>query len=130
MASRLDRIRDWSALAKKAEYDPKNLAKFCSVSLRQLERFAKETFGLTPQAWLKSLRLAEAQNLLRGGLSAKSTAFTLGYKQLSHFSREFKKHAGVPPTAFAAEEFFRTKLVLTIGPTPIVSSSDKSVAVR
>ena len=130
MASRLDRIQDWSALAKEAEYDPKKLAKICSVSLRQLERFAKETFRLTPQVWLKSLRLVEAENLLRGGFSAKSTAITLGYKQLSHFSREFKKHTGVPPTAFVAEVFFGTKLELTIEPNQIVSPTDKSVAVR
>ena len=108
MASRLDRIKDWSDLARKAEYDPGQLAAICSVSLRQLQRFTKENFQLTPQTWLNTLRLSEAKRLLRDGMSAKSTAITLGYKQLSHFSREFKRHAGLPPTAFAMEEIIQS----------------------
>ena len=53
---------------------------------------------MTVSQWLKDLRLNQAyQNLLKGK-SVKEVAFDHGYKQMSHFSREFKSHFGISPS--------------------------------
>lgn len=111
MRSRLNRIQDWVVLVKRAEYEPRRLAQLCEISLRQLERFTRDRFGQTLKHWVRSLRLTEAEVLLRNGTSAKSTAIELGYKQLSHFSRDFKKHAGLAPAAFATEAFLGSRAI-------------------
>ena len=97
MGSRLDRVTDWTGLATRARYNAKDLAAQCKVSLRQLERYCKVAFKRAPEAWLNEMRLREAENLLRRGLSIKEISFLLGFKQVSHFCREFKRHKGRRP---------------------------------
>jgi AraC-like DNA-binding protein len=47
------------------------------------------------------VRLNEAAHRVRAGHSVKNVAFDLGYKQLSHFSRDFKRAYGAPPSRVA-----------------------------
>ena len=54
--------------------------------------------------WLTSVRLREAGDRIRAGGRVKEVALDLGYKQLSHFSREFKRAYGLPPSSMAAEQ--------------------------
>jgi AraC-like DNA-binding protein len=42
--------------------------------------------------------MAEAYRQLSAGDTVKSAAYELGFKQASHFSREFKAFHGVPPS--------------------------------
>jgi len=98
MASRLTRVSNWEELAEEAGYNPKNLADRCGVSLRQLERFIPQATGKTPQRWLNDLRQQKACELIASGQSVKEVSIRLGYKQSSHFSREFKRFHGVPPS--------------------------------
>jgi len=100
MSSRLARISDWGGLAKRAQYNAKELAALCHVSLRQLERYYKQSFDQSPQTWLNETRLKAAQEFLLQGLTVKETAYSLGFKQPSHFCREFKRHAGTTPNTF------------------------------
>jgi AraC family transcriptional regulator len=100
VGSRLARISDWSLLAKKAQYNARELAALCHVSLRQLERYYKQSFDQSPQTWLNAARLKEAQEFLLQGLTVKETAYSVGFKQPSHFCREFKRHAGTTPNGF------------------------------
>ena len=102
MGSRLDRVADWETLAKKANYSPKALAVLSAVSLRQLERYTKEVFRQGPHEWLRRLRLRQARRLLRQGWTVKATAYALGFKQPSHFSREFKRQTGIAPVLFSS----------------------------
>jgi transcriptional regulator GlxA family with amidase domain len=101
MSSRLDRITDWSALGKKADYDARILAPLCGVSARHLQRYFKEKFQESPQEWLDKLRLKEAEGLLKSGISIKETAFLLRFKQVPHFSRQFKMFHGRTPGSVA-----------------------------
>src|SRR3954452_3502631 len=108
MHSRLDRIMDWSALGKEADYEARLLARVCGVSPRQLQRYFKNRFQKSPQAWLDEKRLGEADGYLKSGLSIKETAFLLHFKCVPHFSRQFKIHHGRTPgsvaRSIAAEE--------------------------
>lgn len=96
--SRIHSIQDWPVFAREAGYRATRLAKDCGVSLRQLERFFQKKTGQTPQNWLNSLRQREAIVLVIQGKSIKEVAYDLGYKQVSHFSREFKRAHGIAPS--------------------------------
>ena len=69
-----------------------------SISLRTLSRLFAET-GETPRNWLQSQRLSCAYDALANKRVTNITeaAFTFGYKDLSHFSRTFKKQFGYSP---------------------------------
>src|SRR5437867_8926625 len=90
-SSRLDRITDWDIRARRATYQVKALAHQCEVSLRQLERYFVNRFRSRPHAWLNRLRMREACKLLLKGYLIKQIALELGFKQVTHFSRVFKR---------------------------------------
>jgi AraC-like DNA-binding protein len=87
----------WENLAEQAHYRPHDLARASGVSLRTLQRHFRAHFNCTVTDWLRNLRLERARNELRTGESVKQVAFDLGYKQPSHFTRDFKDRFGVPP---------------------------------
>lgn len=58
--------------------------------------FSRET-GLAPHAWRNQLRLVRALPALRAGASATEVAVDLGFNDLSHFTRFFRKTFGVSP---------------------------------
>jgi AraC-like DNA-binding protein len=98
MSSRLEYIQQWESLAEKAGYRPSELAGLCQISLRTLERHFQKNYGVTVSQWLRELRLGKAYQNLLLGKAVKEVAFDQGYKQVSHFSREFKNHFGVNPS--------------------------------
>lgn len=100
MQSYLDRINDWVFLAKKARYRAKDLAQLNQVSLRQLERYFGDYFGRPPQDWLDELRLVKAALLLSEGSRVKEVSAQLGFHDVAHFSRSFKRYHGCNPTRF------------------------------
>lgn len=104
MARVLVTRRNWDELAKAAHYNARELAKLCRLSKRQLERTFQRIFQKTPQRWLDEQRLTVAQDLLRMGQPIKSVAYELGYKQSSHFCRQFKTHNHVTPSEFIQAE--------------------------
>ena len=98
MRSQLDGIRDWEKWAEVTYYSPGKLAKACGVTLRQLERYFSNTAGKPPRLWLNDLRLQKALELIRSGHSVKEVAVALGYKERTHFSRQFWRVHGVAPS--------------------------------
>jgi len=100
MSSRLDCVQDWEELAAEAKYEASKLAQRCQISDRQLRRFFLEKFGVTAQDWISQLRLRKAPLFISTGHSIKVTAFELGFKQPSHFCREFKRVYGLSPRTY------------------------------
>ena len=94
---RVDSGLSWEQLAKNAQFRPHALAEVCGVSMRTLQRYFRAQYNQTVSDWLRELRLNEALNFLKACDSVKEVAFELGYKQPSHFTRDFKKRFGVPP---------------------------------
>ena len=60
--------------------------------------------GLAPATYLQRLRLRRARLLVeRTFLSIKEVMVLVGYNDPSHFSRDFRRQHGSPPTAFRGE---------------------------
>jgi AraC-like DNA-binding protein len=59
----------------------------------------KEKYGITPFAYLLSVRLENAKNLLlTSSQSAESVAFDSGFSDYSHFYKAFKKATALSPS--------------------------------
>jgi AraC-like DNA-binding protein len=93
----------WEQLAAAANYDARELAKLRRLSIRQLQRDFRQNFGRTPQDWLNEQRIKAAQRLLLSGQPVKVVALELGFKQLSHFCRQFKIQQNLTPSQFASQ---------------------------
>ncbi|MFZ0616345.1 MAG: helix-turn-helix domain-containing protein [Chthoniobacterales bacterium] len=96
---RLQRITDWETIAVHSCYSSSALAQVCGVSLRHLQRHIRSAHGQNLGQWLNGLRLEHARRKLTSGCTVKETAYSLGFKQVSHFSRLFKKRYGITPSS-------------------------------
>jgi AraC-like DNA-binding protein len=94
----LNLIKNWPQLAEAAHYRVNDLARLCGVSIRTLQRFCLWKTSSSPQRCLNDLRQKLALPLMEAGQSVKEVANQLGYKQASHFSREYKHFHGMPPS--------------------------------
>ena len=103
MNCRLERITDWAQRAEQANWCVQTLAEQCRVSVSTLERFFRRKFGVCVHDWMTRMRMEHFANKLLEGFTVKETAFEAGYKNQQHFSREFKKYFGHPPSQHAAQ---------------------------
>ncbi len=74
------------------------LARELGMSVSGLHHHFKAVTALSPLQYQKRLRLLEARRLLLGeDLDAATAAYRVGYRDASHFNREYKSLFGVPP---------------------------------
>ncbi|MCA9727543.1 MAG: AraC family transcriptional regulator [Candidatus Eisenbacteria bacterium] len=77
------------------------LAKIAGMSSSSLHEAFKAMTTLTPIQYIKQLRLNQArQVMLEEGASAAEAAFKVGYESPSQFSRDFRRHFGLPPRQY------------------------------
>ena len=78
------------------------LVKFSALTGRSLTTFKRDfekAFHLTPQRWLTQKRLELAHYYIaENHLKPINVYYEVGFENLSHFSRAFKKHFGYAPT--------------------------------
>jgi transcriptional regulator GlxA family with amidase domain len=104
MHSRLDYVQDWERRARVSRYSATKMARGLGVTLRFLETFFRERFGVTPHQWMVRVRMRRAEGLLAKGTAIRIVSVKAGYKQVSHFSREFKRYFGMPPRQYIREK--------------------------
>jgi AraC-like DNA-binding protein len=73
------------------------LGALTSRSSFHLARAFSKTVGLPPHAYLESIRVQRARELLRSGTSVVDTALSVGYKDQAHFTHRFRRHTGITP---------------------------------
>lgn len=74
-----------------------------NMSRTSLHRKIKAITGFPPSELIRSIRLRKAARLIAGRAdSAAQIALAVGFEDYSHFSKAFKKHFGVSPSAFSA----------------------------
>lgn len=77
------------------------VAKSCGLSAFQLSRLFSKLTGSTFQDYLLRRRITEAQRLLANPrVSVTDVCFSVGFRDLSYFTRTFQKHVGHTPTAY------------------------------
>jgi AraC-like DNA-binding protein len=76
-----------------------DMAHYTGRSLSAFKRDFKKVSDKTPERWLIDKRLSEAHRLIENGSGGVSdVAYSVGFKNSSHFSTAFKKRYGVSPS--------------------------------
>jgi AraC-like DNA-binding protein len=74
------------------------LAILSGQSLSSFKREFQKLYNATPASYIRTKRLQEAQRLLQiSTLSISEIGYQVGYNDISHFSKVFKKHIGISP---------------------------------
>jgi AraC-like DNA-binding protein len=74
------------------------LARELGMSASGFHHHFKEVTAMSPLEFQKQLRLQEARRLMLGeGFDASSAGYRVGYNDVSHFTREYKRLFGEPP---------------------------------
>lgn len=75
-----------------------DMARAAGMSTSSFSSGFKKTFGLSPKAYLLQHRMRHAAHLLANrNLTVSEIAAQVGYDDLFHFSKTFKRHFGVSP---------------------------------
>lgn len=70
-------------------------------SASSCSRMFRSVYGMSPRQYLSSLKLKKAKLLLmEPELSVEAVSMRLGYKDIAHFSRQFKRWTGESPGKF------------------------------
>ncbi|MCI3278044.1 AraC family transcriptional regulator [Streptomyces cylindrosporus] len=87
-------IRDHYAQALRVE----DLARMSGMSLSPFHRHFRALTTMTPIQYQKQIRLQEARLLLMSSTEdVSAVGFAVGYDSASQFSREYRRHFGLPP---------------------------------
>lgn len=73
-------------------------AQYTGRSLATFKRDFNELFSMPPQKWLIEKRLERSLELLKSGLSVNDTYKTVGFRNRSHFVKQFSAKYGTPPS--------------------------------
>lgn len=74
------------------------IAKEIGMSKFHFARIYKDVFGTSPYQFLISLKMQNALNLLKKEKSVQEVADSIGYPDVSSFSKAFSKFYGLPPS--------------------------------
>lgn len=85
----------------KSDMTVEDMAKASGYNTEYFSRIFKRLSGISPSAYLTSVKIAAAAELLRdSSLSISKIAELQGYNDVNYFSRIFKKETGKTPTEF------------------------------
>lgn len=74
------------------------IAQEAGMSVSGFHQHFRALTAMSPLQFQKRLRLQEARRLMLGkGLDATSAGYRVGYADVSHFTREYKRLFGAPP---------------------------------
>lgn len=83
--------------------EPITLAQLCAYShlskSTMLRAFTKYK-GITPYRYLQTIRISQAEKLLKQGYSPLEVSFKTGFSDQSHFSNAFNMFTGLSPAAY------------------------------
>jgi len=90
---------------QKGQFRISELADYCNLSERQLQRVFRDSMGVSPKVLARTIRFEEIRRRLMFEPEANLTdlAYEFGYTDQAHFIRDFKEFAGRTPGQFAAE---------------------------
>lgn len=75
------------------------LAYLSGRSLSSFKRDFQKIYNISPALWIRIRRLEKASEMLQATqMTVSDICFSIGFENVSHFSRVFKEHYGYPPT--------------------------------
>lgn len=89
--------------AQKTGVDLDTLAAQCYLSSKQFERRFKEWSGFMPKLYARIIRFETAMGSYNGLRPLTGIAHECGYYDQSHFIRDFREFAGLPPARYFSE---------------------------
>jgi AraC-like DNA-binding protein len=89
----------------KGQFRVSELADYCNLSVRQLQRQFDDATGVSPKTLARSLRFEAIRNRLMFEPDANLTdlAYEFGYTDQAHFIHDFKAFTNKTPSEYAAE---------------------------
>lgn len=82
-----------------------NLASLLGLSTSQTLRKVKATTGKSVNQYIREIKLTEAAKLIRETeLTSAEIAYKVGFSSPSYFNKTFRKHFGITPGAYKAQE--------------------------
>lgn len=94
------------SLAYSAEHNTtvEQMAKISGYSVDHFSKLFKKYTGVSPLAYITTMKIAKAANLLlQQDVSISHAAEVSGFEDVNYFSRLFKKETGVTPSEFRAK---------------------------
>ena len=83
----------------------KNVYKDANVSSSYGLEVFKKIYTISPKEYLDKLKFKEAKRLLKNpDISIESISERIGYTNITHFSRQFKRWSGISPRAYRNNE--------------------------
>ncbi|MBQ8321984.1 MAG: helix-turn-helix transcriptional regulator [Clostridia bacterium] len=77
------------------------LSAMCDITPEYFRKIFREHFGNSPIAYINKMKISRAKDLILSGMYSLGEVCELsGYSDFSHFSREFKKATGYPPSEY------------------------------
>jgi AraC-like DNA-binding protein/mannose-6-phosphate isomerase-like protein (cupin superfamily) len=94
--------RLWQRVQENLQYPWKleDLAKIAGLHSEQLRRVCNLESGLSPMQQVTRLRMQHALSLIQAGYKIEYVAERVGYDNPFAFSTAFRRHCGMPPSAF------------------------------
>lgn len=100
-SARIEKAIDMIRESLDADLSLKELARRAFMSESSFSHVFKDLTGIPPRRYAIQTRIARAKEMLETtDLSVKEIAAELGYEDPHYFSRQFRKLAGRPPSAF------------------------------
>ena len=100
---RVQTIQQWLESNFSTEINLDELARQYGMSPRNFKRRFTDASGETPLNYLQKLRVEAAKQLLeQSSVQIEQVAEQVGYRDVNHFRRLFKRHAGMTPARFRA----------------------------
>lgn len=88
----------------KRNFTSKEISSYCKVSESHLRLLFRKRYGKTITEYREFLRANEAKKMLRTSLfTLKEIGYELGYNDVYHFTKSFRRSVGITPGAFSKE---------------------------
>ncbi|HEY3053203.1 MAG TPA: AraC family transcriptional regulator [Thermoanaerobaculia bacterium] len=97
-AQRIGAARELIDADLAAQHSLWNLSAQVAMSPFLFARVFRELIGVPPHQYLLRRRLQRARALLASGMSVTDTCYEVGFNNLSHFARSFRRHFGFLPS--------------------------------
>ena len=99
----LEFVRNFTLERLESPLDTSSLARAWGLSRSNFSHYFQKTSGLTPAAYVWSLRLEEAAEILRtSDLSVKEVAAKTGFTDSNHLCKSFRRHFLMSPGNYRA----------------------------